>query len=161
MKIKFMLEYAESPLWAIGDEAQAKYGYNIDLKDLNLHPNTIIRIKTMTQLYWEKLNPIYQGFPSFWSGRMNVSYQTLVNLVFNEIENQIGQYHEIINEEISFLTESINVDKIDLQLKDFISDPSYYSDKKGITYKCKIDLKEKIRVAFEEWQIEELKWTTI
>ena len=75
-KIKFRLDYSERPFWA-GDAASAvKYGNNVDLNELGLHANTIIRIASMTRLYGQRLNPVYPMFPSFWSGSMNLFFQS-------------------------------------------------------------------------------------
>ena len=61
-----MLEYTESPFWAVDEEAKTKFGYNVDLDKLSLSNQCKTRIKSITDLYYLRLNPVYQGFPSLW-----------------------------------------------------------------------------------------------
>lgn len=155
-----MLDHTESPLWANDQETESIYGYNIDLQSLNLLPGTITRIRSITNLYSEKLNPIYQGFPSLWSGRMQLFYQLFIRHVYDEITNQIGKEFEIENKELPLMTEHIDVDEIDKNLEEFILNPTDYADKKGISYNSKDELRRDIQEALAKWKTEEHRWTT-
>jgi hypothetical protein len=156
-----MLDYTESPIWANDQEAESLYGYNIDLHTLNLQPGTITQIRTITNLFSERLNPIYQGFPSLWSGRMHLFYQLFIRHVYDEIKNQIGKEFEIENKELQLMTEEIDVAEIDRTLEEFILNPTDYADKKGIKYNSKDDLKKDIQEALAEWKIKEHRWMMI
>lgn len=160
-QLKFKLDYTESPFWAIDEATKSKFGYNVDLSHLELHSNTVIRIKSITHLYQEKLNPVYQLFPSFWSGRMNLFFQMFTQQVFSEIENEIGQEYQIINEEFALMNEEINIEEIDKSLNEFIENPSKYADKKGIIYTSKAELKAEIQKAYQAWERKEFKWITL
>lgn len=161
MKLKFMLDYTESPFWAIDEEAKVKYGYNVDLKDLKLKKNTVIRIKSIIKLFHQKLNPVYQIFPSFWSGRMNLFFQMFINQVYNEIKSEIGNKFELINAEYELMNNKVNIEQIDKDLNQFLNNPSKYADEKGITYKSKKELESEIKIAYQDWIKLEFEWLTM
>lgn len=161
MKIKFMLEYAESPFWSADDESRNMYGYNINLDKLNLSKSSRVRINSIMRLYSSKLNPVYQGYPSLWSGRMNLFFQMFLKQVYSEIEKELKDKFELINYEYSTMNKEIDVEQIDILLEEFLSNPSLYADEKGITYKSKEKLNEDIKNAKEEAEKLELEWTTM
>ena len=161
MKIKFMLDYTESPFWSIDEEAKSLYGYNIDLKSLDLQERTIVRVKSITKLYYQRLNSVYQMFPSFWSGRMNMFYQMFLNQVYSEIEEDVSDKIELINDEIELMNQKIDIKGIDNELTEFLNAPSKYADDKGVTYKSRNKLKEEIEEAYRKWETIENQWTTI
>ena len=156
-----MLDYTESPFWAIDEEAKSKFGYNIDLENLELSKNSKIRLGSIMKLFHQRLNPVYQMFPSLWSGRMNVFFQMFIKQVYSEIEHELVNKYELINGESDLMNEEINVEQIDKDLAEFLKDPSKYADKKGITYNSKEALNKEIQIAYEDWEKIEFKWTTI
>lgn len=158
-----MLDYADSPIWAMDEEANAKFGYNVNLQNLELHPDTVAHVETMITLYWAALNPVYQGFPSFWSGKMTVFFQMLVRQVYAEIEIQTAGKFEIFNWESELMNDKIDVDQIDDDLKEFIDNPSKYADTIGIIYQSQSrdELKEEIQNAYQAWKAKELNWTAM
>ena len=160
MKLKFMLEYSDSPFWAVDDETKKKFGNNVGLENLELTSTTKNRINTMMELYWKRLNPIYQSFPSLWSGRMEVFYQVLVKMIYSEILDEIGKKYAIENGEIEYMSTIIDYEKIDIELQEFIKDPSKFADEKGIEYQSKEKLKSEILDAYLKWKDEELNWTS-
>ena len=156
-----MLEYAESPFWSADDESRNMYGYNINLDKLNLSKSSRVRINSIMRLYSSKLNPVYQGYPSLWSGRMNLFFQMFLKQVYSEIEKELKDKFELINYEYSTMNKEIDVEQIDILLEEFLSNPSLYADEKGITYKSKEKLNEDIKNAKEEAEKLELEWTTM
>ena len=156
-----MLDYTESPFWAIDKEAKSNFGYNIGLKNLELSENSKIRLSSIMKLFHQRLNPVYQMFPSLWSGRMNVFFQMFLKQVYSEIEYELGNKYELINGESDLMNQEINVEQIDKDLTEFLKDPSKYADKKGITYNSKEALNKEIQIAYEDWGKIEFKWTTI
>lgn len=161
MKIKFMLEYSNSPFWAIDEESKKKYGYNINLEELNLSKSSRVRINSIMKLYKSKLNPVYQGFPSLWSGRMSLFFQMFLKQVYSEVELELRDLFEIINHEEEFINDKIDVEQIDEKLKEFVSNPSKYADDNRISYKSKEELTNKIKNAKEVAEKLEFEWTTI
>lgn len=156
-----MLDYTESPFWAMDDESKQKFGYNVGLNSLNLDENTVIRVKSITELFWQRLNPIYPGFPSLWSGRMHVFFQMFLKQVYSEIENTLRPKYKLVNDEHELMNRQIDVEQIDRELKEFLKDPSKYADANGISYKSKERLKEEIQIAHRDWEQIEFKWITI
>ena len=162
MKIEFKLDYTESPLWSADDEAKQRYGYYIEnLKLLGLQANTIVKVGSLTNLFCKRLNPIYQGFPSFWSGRMVYSFQNFTKHVYSLIEEELFGRVELINSEKKLLTEEIDIDRIDEEFKNFLGNPAKYCDLKGISYSTKERLKIELDKAYKIWQKEEAFWTTL
>lgn len=156
-----MLNHTESPFWAIDEDAKSKFGYNIGLENLELSKNSIIQIGLIIKLFHQRLNPVYQMFPSLWSGRMNVFFQMFLKKTLSKIEQELGNKYELINGEYDLMNEEINIEQIDKDLKEFLQDPSKYADKKGIIYKSKEALNKEIQAAYEDWKNIEFKWTTI
>lgn len=156
-----MLNHTESPFWAIDEDAKSKFGYNIGLENLELSKNSIIQIGLIIKLFHQRLNPVYQMFPSLWSGRMNVFFQMFLKKTLSKIEQELGNKYELINGECDLMNEEINIEQIDKDLKEFLQDPSKYADKKGIIYKSKEALNKEIQAAYEDWKNIEFKWTTI
>lgn len=156
-----MLNHTESPFWAIDEDAKSKFGYNIGLENLELSKNSIIQIASIIKLFHQRLNPVYQMFPSLWSGRMNVFFQMFLKKTLSKIEQELGNKYELINGECDLMNEEINIEQIDKDLKEFLQDPSKYADKKGIIYKSKEALNKEIQAAYEDWKNIEFKWTTI
>lgn len=156
-----MLDFVESPFWTIDEEAKTKYGYNIDLKDLELSERSKIRIRAVTKLFYLRLNPVYQGFPSLWSGKMNVFYQMFLIQVYREVKNELHEKCDLINEEYDLMNQVLDKEQIDKTLKAFVSDPSIYAEEKSINYKSKIELKKAIQSAYQDWQKIEIEWTTM
>jgi len=161
MKLKFKLDYTESPFWADDEEVKSKFGYNVELTNLDLHKSTVIRLKSITKLFEQRTNPIHQNFPSFWSGRMNLFFQMFTKQVYSEIINKIGDKYELINDETDLMNREINIEQIDKYLKEFLVNPSKYAIEKGITYNSKNELEEEIQIAYQKWEIIEFRWTTI
>lgn len=161
IKLRFLLDYTESPFWTIDEEAKSKFGYNVDLDSLGLHKNTIIRTKSITKLFQQRINPVYQIFPSFWSGRMNLFFQMFMKKVYSEIENELGDKYELINGEYDLMSQEINIEQIDRDLSQFLAKPSKYADEHGITYNSRQELEKEIQMAYQDWEKIEFKWTTI
>lgn len=155
-----MLDYTESPFWSFDEEARDNFGYNINLEKLDLSENTKIRLNSIIKLYAQRLNPVYQMFPSFWSGRMNSFFQILLKQVYIEIENELHDKYELINNEYELMNNEIDIEKIDNKLQAFLNNPSKYADEKGITYKTKESLNQRIQIAYKEWEKIESQWTT-
>ena len=156
-----MLEYAESPFWSADDESRNMYGYNINLDKLNLSKSSRVRINSIMRLYSSKLNPVYQGYPSLWSGRMNLFFQMFLKQVYSELEKELKGKFDLINYEYSTMNKEIDVEQIDIVLEEFLSNPSLYADKNGVTYKSKEKLNEDIKKAKEEAEKLEFEWTTM
>lgn len=161
MKLKFLLDYTDSPIWSNDDETRQKFDYNIvDLESLGLSPSTRIKIHSLMKLFTQRLNPVYQGFPSMWSGRMHIFFQEFLKHVFELISNELSEKYQLENLEHSSMYEIIDHKKIDRELANFLENPSTYADSKGIFYTSKEKLKEEIQQAYKNWYHEELRWTS-
>ena len=131
-KIKFMLDYGANPLWSNDEFTRQKFGYNIEtLEDLGLSYKTIELSKLVTELHWDRLNPIYQMLPSFWSGEMYLFFQNKLRLLFDSILTDISNVYDIENKEEDQLNQTIDIQKINSELRQFLFDPtSYYRTNK-------------------------------
>jgi len=151
MKIKFMLDHTDSPIWSNDPTTKSKFEYNTaDLTGLGLQPNTIVRIHLTTDLYQLSLNPIYQGFPVLWSGRMHVVFQMLVKHVYEQIKDQLSDVFEVNNGELAMMKAQIDVEKTDLELLEFLDDPSKFCNQNGIHHVSKEALKAEVAEAYKE-----------
>ena len=153
-----MLDYGANPLWSNDEFTRQKFGYNIDkLEDLGLSDKTIELSKFVTDLYWDRLNPIYQKLPSFWSGEMSLFFQNKLRFLFDRILTEIDNAYDIENKEEIELTQIIDIQKINTELNQFLFDPvSYYRTNK-ISFIGE-DEEEKLKVAleFKKWKQKEL-----
>ena len=162
MKLKFLLDYTDSPLWANDAATESKFGYNItDLAGLGLKPDTIDQIHLMMEMFGEMLNPVYQGYPSFWSGRMFALFQRFANKVYQQLLDELGESVEVENREKAFLTEPIEVEKIDMELLMFLADPAKFSDENGVVYGSKEALKLDVDAAYGVWVEKEMGWVEV
>ena len=66
-KLKFMLDYECSVLWANDDITRSAFGYNVNLKDISTSQIAINLESLVIDMLNHALNPIYQGLPTFWS----------------------------------------------------------------------------------------------
>ena len=161
MKIKFLLEYTDSPFWSEDEESRKLFGNNIELKELNLSKSAMVRLNSIMNLYYSKLNPVYQGLPSLWSGRMNLFFQMFLKQVYSELKLELENKFELTNYEQKLMDNEIDVEQVDKNLTEFMNDPSEYADKNGINYKSKLEFNNKIRLAKEQAEKLEFEWTTI
>ena len=92
-----MLDYSCSPLWTSDRQLQAKYGYNIALEEIGLTVETIKKAEIIVSMFYDGLNPIYQGFPSFWREELCVYYNQKVADVYESVCWEIGDRFKIIN----------------------------------------------------------------
>ena len=156
-----MLDHTESPFWAADEEANARFGYHIDMNALGLSEKTRLRIRSLTNLYAQRLNPVCPMFPSFWSGRMHVSFQVFVTLVYGEIETEMKGRFELINGESALMTAELDLEQIDSTLAAFMNNPSAFADQSGIHYRSARELEEELQAAYRDWKKTERWWTTI
>ena len=157
-KLKFMLDYGANPLWSNDEFTRQKFGYNIDnLGDLGLSDKTIELSKLVTELYWDRLNPIYQMLPSFWSGEMCLFFQNKLGQLFDSILTEISNVYEIENKEDDELTQSIDIQTINAELRQFLFDPASYYRTNKISFNGQ-DEEEKLQVdlEFKKWKQKEL-----
>ena len=157
-KLEFMLDYGASPLWSNDEFTRQKFGYNIDkLEDLGLSDKTIELSKFVTDLYWDRLNPIYQMLPSFWSGEMSLFFQNKLRFLFDRILTEIDNAYDIENKEEIELTQIIDIQKINIELNQFLFDPASYYRTNKISFIGQ-DEEEKLKVAleFKKWKQKEL-----
>lgn len=124
--IKFMLDYSCFPLWTNDKELQAKYDYNIDLEKIGLTPETIKKAEIIVSMFYDRLNPLYQNFPSFWREKLCVYYNKKVADVYDNICLEIGDRFEIIN-----VVGEFSEDKERLS---FLNNPVDYCLQRGISF---------------------------
>ena len=157
-KLTFMLDYGANPLWSNDEFTRQKFGYNIEkLEDLGLSDKTIELSSFVTGLYWDRLNPIYQMLPSFWSGEICLFFQSKLQLLFDRILIEIGNAYDIENKEESELTQTIDIQKINTELNQFLFDPASYYRTSKISFIGQ-DEEEKLKVdlEFKKWKQIEL-----
>jgi len=156
-KFKFMLDYGCNCLWGFDEKTQNKYGYHIeDLTELGLSKETIKLNDLVDELNCTYLNPIYQGFPSFWSGEMHKYFQSKVTELYKNIEKEVGNLYEIILHESSkdLIEKEINMAEINNFIEDFIANPIKYIPK-GIYIKDEIIFKKEITEEYNKWKEKE------
>ncbi|MFD0991034.1 hypothetical protein ACFQ1R_13075 [Mariniflexile jejuense] len=152
-KLKFMLDYGTNPLWSNDEFTSQKFGYHIDrLEDLGLSAKTIELSKIVTSLYWDRLNPIYQMLPSFWSGEMHLFFQRKLKELFELVVDEIGNDYEIENKEEQEINTTIDTQNIDIEVNEFLKNPNSFYRRNGIKFN-KTDDEEKRYVAleYEKW----------
>lgn len=161
-KIKYKFDYGCYPIWAVDDKSIDQFGFNIsDLKGLGLSGKTIKLIEFNCEMFDNYLNPVYQMFPSFWSGRMHAFFQYSIKFLYKQITAEIGTEYEIENHEIERFNEKIDIEKIDNDLKSFVNNPAEFAIKKGISFNSSEELKAEIQTAFSEWDNKEYKYYSI
>ncbi|MBX2842904.1 MAG: hypothetical protein KTR26_14130 [Flammeovirgaceae bacterium] len=161
-KIKYMFDYDCYPLWSIDDATIKQFGFNItDLRGLDLSDSTIKMIEYCCEMFDGQLNPIYPGFPSFWSGRMYAFFQYSIKHLLEKINKDIQEFYEIENHEVQRFNEEINIERIDIELKNFLSNPAQFAIKNGISFNSEKELKNEIQNSFNEWNKKEFKYYTI
>jgi hypothetical protein len=126
-QIKFRLDYSCSPLWTNDEETRTKYDYNIDLKEIGLTTKTSEKAEIVVSMFYESLNPIYQGFPSFWREKLCVDFNQKVTDVYDSICMEIGNEFEIID-----FTEKLSEDK---RRSSFLNDPVDYCLQHGVRFR--------------------------
>lgn len=157
-----MFDYGCYPIWAVDDKSIERFGFNIeDLKGLGLSGKTIKLIEFNCEMHDSYLNPVYQMFPSFWSGRMHAFFQYSIKFLFEQIIEEIGTEYEIENQEIERFNEKIDIEKIDNDVKSFVDNPAEFATKNGISFSSNDELKEEIQIAFNEWDNKEFKYYSI
>ena len=154
-----MLDYETTPLWSNDEFTIQKFGYNIDnLKDLGLSDETIELSQFVMNLYYDRLNPIYQMLPSFWSGEMHMYFQNKLRQLFECILTDIGNKYDIENKAESEINSNIDVHQINAELNNFLTNPNLYYRKNGITiYKTDEEEKFFIGLEYEKWRKIELE----
>lgn len=161
-KFKYMFDYGCYPIWAVDDKSIERFGFNIsDLEGLGLSGKTTKLIESNCEMFDNYLNPVYQMFPSFWSGRMHAFFQYSIRFLYEQIVEEIGNEYDIENQEIERFNEKIDIEKIDTVLKAFVDNPAEFASKKGISFSSSDELKEEIRTAFNEWDNKEYKYYSI
>jgi hypothetical protein len=152
-KLQFMLDYGVNPLWSNDEFTCQRFGYNIDnLKDLGLSDKTIELSQFVAELYWARLNPIYQVLPSFWSGEMCVFFQIKVGQLFDSILTEIGNNYDIENREVEEITQIIDIHKTNSELRQFLSDPAAYYRRNRISFSGQDEEeRKKTELEFYKW----------
>ncbi|MCC7318247.1 MAG: hypothetical protein IT219_06905 [Bacteroidales bacterium] len=154
MQLKFLLDYTDSPLWANDPVAEKTFGYHVaDLEGLGLRPETVALLNAVTRLYQNRLNPVYQGFPSFWSGQMFVAFQHLVKQAYEQVVQELGDRFEVKNGELALTTETIHVEKIDADLQAFLADPALFAREHGVVFGSVEELKREVAAAYRLWSL--------
>lgn len=153
-----MFDYGCYPLWAIDDEIRERFGYNIsELDKLGLSASTIKLINLNSKYYDSRLNPIYQGFPSFWSGRMHAFFQFSIKYLLEKINKEIGDRYQIENHEMEEFDREIDIERIDSFVAEFVNDPVKYAIENGISFHSEESLRQEISSAYKEWSDKEYK----
>ena len=126
-QIKFMLDYSCSPLWTNDEKTRTRYDYNIDLEEIGLTTKTSEKAEIVVSMFHESLNPIYQGFPSFWREELYIYFNQKLTNVYDSICLEIGNEFEIIN-----LAEKLSEDK---KRSPFLDDPVHYCLQHGVRFR--------------------------
>jgi hypothetical protein len=121
-----MLDYGSDFLWADDQETEDLYGYQVDLVRLGIPEATLALHEFVSYLYHMRLNPIYQNFPSFWSGETHLFFQEKVIQPYNDIKAAVRDGLEIAVAESTAIemNEQIDVVLINNTLKDFVLNPA-------------------------------------
>lgn len=158
LKLTFKLG-EESPLWSSDKVSKAKFGNNItDFSLIKLSPKMILQVSSLSSLFKDRTNPIHPDFPSFWSGEMCAFYQKFTIHVFSELESRFRKFYELENKEIAFMNEKIHIDRINQNLRNFLSDPLKFANDMQIEYQDAEELKKSVIVAYDRWKEKEEAW---
>ncbi|MHC6204047.1 hypothetical protein ACYULU_12740 [Breznakiellaceae bacterium SP9] len=160
-KLKFELDYGCDCLWSADDETEKKFGYHIEnLSDVGLSETTIGLSEYVSDLYYFRLNPIYQMLPSFWSGEMHLFFQTKVIELYKKVVADIGSKFEISVSESANreMDEKIDIAKINNDLKIFVDNPVEYFIRNNIHFTDKQSLLDEVKREYENWTIKEQKY---
>jgi len=154
-----MLDYGVNPLWSNDNLTEQKFGFYIkNLKDIGLSDKTILLSEFVTNLYSDRLNPIYQMLPSFWSGEMCLYFQKKLGELFDNILCEIGSQFEIENKEQNELNLKIDIQKKNVELGQFLDNPALYFRTKNISYSgTDLEEKTKVLIAYEKWKQKEIQ----
>ena len=155
-KLKFMLDYGANPLWAKDNLSRVECGCQIDnLEELGISKSTIDLANYVSELYWERLNPVYQGLPSFWSGKMHIFFQNKLKELLFKIESELKEQYQIENFEEANMYMKINVHEINAILFNLLTDPIGYFIMNGITFKSEENLIKEITNEYNKWKEKE------
>ena len=161
-KLRFVFDYGCNPLWSADDMTNEKFGYHIDdLSKLGLSAQTITLAEHCSDMFYSYLNPVYQGFPSFWSGRMYAFFQFSIKRLFDHIVNEIGTEYEIKNEELERFNQIIDSNKIDADLTTFVNNPVAFAIKNGVNFRSEEELNNEIQMSYTAWEEKEYKYYSI
>ncbi|MFT7590636.1 MAG: hypothetical protein ACI9UJ_000547 [bacterium] len=158
-RITFMFDYGCSPLWLVDEEVGNEFGYNIDAFDkLGLSKPTIQLIEVNCAYYETKLNPVYQGYPSFWSGRMHIFFQLSIKALLENIKNEIGDKYTLEDHITNGLGKPIDPELVDNLVVNFVKDPVQYSKENGVNFQSEGNLRSEISEAYKTWVERETKF---
>ena len=157
-KIRFMLEYGTSHLWTADDYTDNIFSSPFEEDDfilIGLTKDHYEFAMLLDSLYWKRLNSPYESFPSLWSGKMCLFFQSKLKEFYDSIVLTIGDKFEIINSDKDEMFQYIDVEKIDYDLKIFVNDPVAFCKKEGVTYYGDKKLRDEIKELYKLWKIEE------
>jgi hypothetical protein len=160
-KLRFMLDYGCNCLWSEDKITENRFGYHIkNLNDVGLTETTIQLNEYVSDLYYLRLNPIYQSLPSFWSGEMHLFFQNKLMELYNKVVEELSDKFEIVIPDITKneMNEKIDVVKINSDLKKFVEDPVAYFTNKGISFYGEQSLIDEVNTEYENWKKEEQKY---
>ena len=155
-KLKFLLDYQCSCLWAADENTRKHFGDNItDLKALGLSPDTIKICDELVWLYSSRLNPIHPLLPSLWSGAMHRYFRNLLIKTYKRMMDELGADYELINEEIEEMLETTSEEEWDNQLRQFLDVPEKFCREAGIHFSTVRELRQEVKLAYENWKRKE------
>lgn len=152
-KIRFFLEYGSfSPLWSDDDFMRERFGYEIDLEDLNLSNDVIELSKYMSDVHYYYLNPIYQPLPSFWSAEMYVFFQNKVQILFDRIKIELNDKYEISNECYFYYLTNDEILDFKTRLNLYLENPyKHYKENGILSGSSEQEEFKMIRIVYEKW----------
>ena len=159
-RITYMFDYGCFPLWLVDEEVGDEFGYNIDVDEcakLGLSESTIQLINLNCAYYETKLNPVYQGYPSFWSGRMHTFFQLNSRFLLEKIVSDIGDKFLVKNHITNELSTRIDIEQVDALVAEFVHDPVHYSNMNDVTFQSEGNLRIEIAEAYVVWVEKEVK----
>lgn len=117
-KIRFFPEYlCDHVLWETKNEITEK---------VVLSTSAVEKSRIIINLHNDTLNPLYQGFPSFWQEKLCVFYNSKGTELFQLICYEIGDKFEIVNHFLGMHEHP--------ELNFFLNDPVGYCLSHGVTF---------------------------
>ncbi|GAB4216065.1 MAG: hypothetical protein OHK0012_17570 [Synechococcales cyanobacterium] len=120
--LRFQLDYCASPLWN-------KEGNIGNIQRLGVSPQTEQLANELTSYLYDHLNPVYQGFPSFWGEDLCQWFNGRVLVLYEQLCRELSDCFDLVFAETTFYPLHRDPD-VDVLLRD----PVGYCQEHGVNY---------------------------
>lgn len=98
-KLRFFFEYQVGTcLWSANELARQKFGYPVELSELELPKKMRDKIKEINDRFETCINWDQPNGPAIWTENQRLSFNQAAKDLFLKIQNELGQKFEIIDE---------------------------------------------------------------